>query len=289
MFSEMPTTNNHANHGKYPVDPAAPINDKQNKIIVITEKDKSWQPAIANLIALCSVIVSGFLFYYTYQLFNETKKSTSAAVSSADASMRSAKAAETSIAQQKIIDSSNRVSQKQSSYQDSINNANNLNVSINALKIQENSLNQSQKDFEMESRPILVISDLILDTTYANDMVNITFMLVNVGKFPAKDVFLDAKILIGTDTTYPLLKSPWAKLSTNDYLASTYRLTLYSKMEITNPVELRILKNKKTNVYFFCEYSYKNSILKKSYSNYIVYQIKLLPQLNVAAIVNKEE
>lgn len=76
---------------------------KTENIIVI--RDKSKQPLIANLIAAGAVLISGFLFYFTYQLYRETKKATTNSETSANA-------ATNAVAEQKRMDSFSIISQQ---------------------------------------------------------------------------------------------------------------------------------------------------------------------------------
>jgi len=149
-----------------------PDTDKPEKVIVIQEKSK--QPLIANIIAFLAVLISGFLFYYTFQLFKETQHATAI-------SAISAKAATDAVAEQKKMDSFSIDAQQKSSYQDSINQDQNFKISENALQVQINSLKQTQIDFENENRPILTLSLFYVSKRdFKNNKVIVLFSFLNI-------------------------------------------------------------------------------------------------------------
>lgn len=67
LIMQLPDTN--SEDSNLPTE--KPDTDKPEKMIIIKEKSK--QPLIGNIIIGIAVIFNGLMFYYKYQLFNETR------------------------------------------------------------------------------------------------------------------------------------------------------------------------------------------------------------------------
>jgi hypothetical protein len=272
--------NSETNREDSPAPPVTEIESKAEKIIVI--QDKSKQPLIANIIALMAVIISGFLFYYTYQLFNETQKATAASQTSADA-------ATNAVAEQKKMDSFSIDTQQNSSYQDSVNQDKNFRISQNALQIQINSLKQAQVDFENENRAVVTISMFYYSQKdIKNNIVNMRFSYFNIGKFPAKNIFLLSSMGIGSDTMHIINSTTKTNFQIFEYLGGGLKSdTLVMHFE----TDLIATVAKKNSFFVFMDLYYECPILKQKYHDYMVYKLEFtsMEDATIYSIQNKEE
>ncbi len=263
-----------------------------NIIINIPEKkDKSANTA--NIISIINVLVAAILAVVTYLLFQQATRDSKTAE-------RAANAAQDAVTEQRLNDSTIRkndsmkfildtASTSKNFREDSISNRRNFEISANTLKAQTNALTQQQKDFEIENRPVLGISDFSVDTTYPDNKINISLVVNNYGKFPAKDIYVNTKINIGVDTLSLLNReTQYITINTNDYIANGGRLNSTTTTQIINSIVVRIIKNKETNIFVFINMHYQSNILNKTYFSYLVYKISFTPSFGAVAIVNKE-
>lgn len=165
-----------------------------------------------------------------------------------------------------------------------------FNLQYKSLNSQIVSLQQTQKDFEIENRPFLVFTDIILDTSFKNSVISITYKLNNNGKFPAKISCMASKINYGIDTTTSNLfinDQTWKVSAGKDYLPNN--ATLNGTATNTNtPEGERFFKNGAIHIFLYFNVRYYSSVLKTAYSNYTVWQITLVGKnIDVSAIENK--
>jgi hypothetical protein len=96
------------------------------------------------------------------------------------------------------------------------------------LSKQQNSINESEREFELENRPYLQIDSMKLSTFKVGKNVAVSFSIINVGKFPAK--LLDAKYYIdyGAKKTENEIDTAiyQSDLSTNDLVSNQTPLPL---------------------------------------------------------------
>lgn len=92
------------------------VNIPEKNIVVNSPQQDNSIGTTANRISRFSVFVNIILIALTFLLFMKT-------IDSTDAAIRSAKAAEEAVAEQRLNDSINRISAKESSYYDSVNMA----------------------------------------------------------------------------------------------------------------------------------------------------------------------
>ncbi len=228
------------------------------------------------------VIISAFLAYYTWQLFNTATDQSKSAQESADAAIKAVKQDSLNVSNAdriaKIKDSVSRI-------KDSLT----IKLANKSLEAQINSLKQAQKDFEIENRPFIVFTNIVVDTTFKNNIINATYRAYNVGKFPAKVSYMVSKINYGVDTSLAnrfeigkwIIRPSKEFLPNNAFLDGT--VTLPSTKE-----EIKYFKNGIIHIFIYFHIRYYSSVLITSYSNYTVWQVTMNNGgIDVSAIENK--
>ncbi|MES2794803.1 MAG: hypothetical protein V4683_02500 [Bacteroidota bacterium] len=163
------------------------------KIIIVDDKSKDNNPVIANILSGLALVLAAFVFGFTYLLFEETK---SANKISKDALKLSREQFE----QSRIKDSENALENTKANSRDSLRYVISLlndkkrfkldsistRTQIESVLHQIKTLKETQKEFELESRPYIQIFNANLDTFEIGKRTYISYAVINVGKFPAK-------------------------------------------------------------------------------------------------------
>jgi len=188
-----------------------------------------------------------------------------------------------------ISEANLNLAKKQFHSNDSANKIN-LKISNNALQTQINSIKQTQFDFEIENRPFMVFINIHLDTSFKNNVINITYTGYNVGKFPAKVFYMATAINYGIDTsTTKLFKiTKWTVRPSKEYLPNNAFLDGNVTLP-SNKQDINFFKNGLIHIFLYFDIRYFSSVLKTTYSSYSVWQITLndFKNIDVSAIENK--
>jgi hypothetical protein len=147
--------------------------------------NKNNQTLIGNIISLLMVVVTAILAYYTWRVFNQTTAQTIQATRSADAAKISADAAKKSANLQKQALDSQIVAKKQSDKADAKKEERDIatfNLQKKGLDGQIASLKETQKEFDIENRPLIQIMGFNIDTLIPTHRIGISFYFKNAGK-----------------------------------------------------------------------------------------------------------
>jgi uncharacterized FlaG/YvyC family protein len=132
------------------------------------------------------VFIGIFVAFYTFALFNETQKSTKAAIDSAEAAQNTYK-------QQRVTDSITRYNENIKSIADSINTAKRFELDSISRELQNKtlaaqiqSIEETQKQFETSNEPYLQYTDPEPPKLEAGKTFDLILKLVNLGKYPVK-------------------------------------------------------------------------------------------------------
>lgn len=173
---------------------------------------------------IITLLINGILAYYTYQLFLKTKDSTDAAIKSANAAVESnrinkealndyRKNSESADKRQKTLDTIAEEERKRNFIRDTT-----------TLGIQINSLKETKKEFELESRAFIQIADISLDTSKLKEPFPMHYKYIDVGKFPAKIYqvrsigIFDTSVIGGIDD--PEKRNDW-RIDSRQHIVST--------------------------------------------------------------------
>jgi hypothetical protein len=233
-------------------------------------------------------IVTIVLAIATYLLYRQASEDSKIAQQSAISAKRSANAAENTFKEQKYVDSIRRRSDSIKNRVDSLINANRFNLDSINMSAQINSFKQTQSDFEIENRPFLVSSNIILDTSFTNNIISIKYEIINVGKFPAKVSYMAAKINYGIDTSHLFInEDKWAVRPSKEYLPNSGKVSGVVTIQ-SNPDYIRLFRRNNIHIYLYFNLQYHSSVLKTNYHNYIVWRITLTGKnVDASAIENK--
>jgi hypothetical protein len=159
---------------------APPEPDGTNLPSTGSERKDGW--TIANLIAIASVIVSGFLFYFTYKLYEQAYIQSQAATKSSEAA--AAAVNEYKKANQTAAD--NYELAKNSFESSNVDSRKRFQLDSNSTHAQLNTL---KRQFEISNEPFLEISHAKIDTTIgAGEPFRIIFRFENHGNYPVRVV-----------------------------------------------------------------------------------------------------
>lgn len=125
------------------------------------------------------VIISGFLAYFTFQLFNTASEQSKSAQQAANAAIRAIKQDSANVAYNNNIA---RVNDILSRKKDSLT----INLANRSLQAQINSLKQAQKNFEIQNMPFLEISQVQINAFEIGKQINLIIHIKNLGNYPAK-------------------------------------------------------------------------------------------------------
>lgn len=253
-----------------------PSKNNPQPFIVKIEKSKGWSKA--EIISAFSVIISLSLFFMTLQTF----KKTSRAVEISDSTFIANREKDSALNIKSIIrDSLDSIKRERDYIRDSTNKK----IAQKSLDAQINSIRQSQEDFELESRPLLQISHITVDSV---DLKNsqppftLSYIIVNFGKFPAKVI----SHKVGTGWGYaPTLEQEltiqtimsYQKLET--YYASAYGASSIPYTTSTNYIPIGQYKrflNGTMFLYLVGEITYESWLNKRRFILSFVYRIKKL-------------
>lgn len=142
------------------------------------------------------------------------------------------------------------------------------------MQAQINYLKQSQKDFELENRPFVQVSEIKIDT-FGYD-ARLSFKIINYGKFPA-DV-LQVKYRVGMAPSTNENKILYFKTETiehNIYVASGVNyLPEFGGMKSTSTSTVKDIKNGNTIMFLYVEIRYTTYGTKTTFLHTSLNRIK---------------
>ncbi|WP_291123010.1 hypothetical protein [Flavobacterium sp. UBA6046] len=275
-----------AEHGISPNQQAANGHDIPESVVIVNKE--KW--AIADKIALFSVIVAAILAYFTYRLYSIASEDSKTANISALAADNSAKIAQKTleatnkydlaslIKQQKAIDDNRKSSQL------AFDRAN------KSLTLQDSSLKETQKEFDIENRPFIQVSDINVDTSSNKYNITVKCNLINTGKQPAQIISAKTAFIYSNEPNF----SDFTNLKVNQHETGAYitngmlsPITFYGK-EDTPIIYITYVKKGKCYIYLLGEFIYRSVGTHKKYNYKFDLRIGVYPHFEVATIQNAD-
>ncbi|HEY5392359.1 MAG TPA: hypothetical protein VIJ57_09615 [Hanamia sp.] len=139
---------------------------------------KYWPLTVTDTIALGMLIVTAALMWFTYGLYNSAVKDSKTADTSAYAANKSAITSQQTL--NEIKDYNTKSLAKQQAALDS-----GFKRDAASVSLQMRNLTETQKDFEIESRPFVTVGNVVVDTPYLKKSIRVVAQIVNSGKQPA--------------------------------------------------------------------------------------------------------
>lgn len=256
---------------------------------------KHWSEKHGTTSEWAGVIIGAVVGVFTVALFFQTQRSTDAAIQAAqaaDSSLQLSKqqfelakedgktsdqrAERTFSMQKKSVDSSIAFAQQSIQQEKEI-----FAIQRRSVAAQIQSLNEARKNFETENRPFVTIMNVVLDTIFAGGKYHFGWHFFNTGKFPAKMLNITTRIGFGFDTSQSF-KSPYTTNVLNNLLPSGqnigapyFAVGSFNNMPSGFADETKnALKTGRIKAFLFGEYQYQSAVLRKTYSNKFVIEIK---------------
>lgn len=178
----------------------------------------------------------------------------------------------------------------------------NLKIASNTLKLQVNSLNQAQTDFETENRPFLKFEPYDIQikpesrhytirvnispkspkqdtippikiTLGGSDTIVLNSSFSNLGRFPAYKINISVMMGAGLDTNRLVRKTEKVSVKMLDYVSGNSKTDTIGFEYISHEPLDSLYKRK--NLFFFIKIQYESPTLKNSYYHeYFVYGLK---------------
>ncbi|MES2375815.1 MAG: hypothetical protein V4553_04520 [Bacteroidota bacterium] len=224
---------------------------------------------IANIIAFIALIIGGFLAIYTYKVFNQTTKQTIASLKADSIAQDALKFQRQS---QKSADSSRRISDSLQSKKDNRS----LALQDSSVKAQIASIETTQKQFEIESRPFVSVENFVSDTPSIGSVVNYSMQIVNTGKQPAFiiDNYYDVKPSIDSSlNTFDKIAHPTAHINSvitgngGGFAVHSHTIAPMTKETIS------YIKENPFYIYARAIISYRSFIGKKVYKTSVIIRL----------------
>lgn len=138
------------------------------------------------MIALGMLIVTAILAIYTYELYNTAAKDSKTADTSASAANQSAKIAQQTLTEIKEYNTESLNKQQASLDKSDVANKKNFDRIDKSLDIQDSSLRETRREFEVNNAPYLQIKVVDVSKTEKGKPINISIETENLGAYPAK-------------------------------------------------------------------------------------------------------
>lgn len=252
---------------------------------------QKWTEPLA-VATILLVVVTGFLAYYTYQLFKDASTANERNKESIAAAKQSAQAATDAVSEQKKYNEQSLILQRQALDSAIAANKSNLNLvqtnskksdSISRITLQQqiNALNENKRDFELESSAFVFPGDMSLDTFNFRFGFTINFAFFNAGKFPGKLTYYRAGAIIDnsgsnvlnienklTDSNY------WYTRNTSSIITSGSQIGQHFRYG-EPPTDLQYSEFNRGNfsIFFVGEVQYASFGVNKKYSLKFGYKI----------------
>lgn len=262
------------------------VNKEPVQVIVNIPKDENKPAITANRIAIFGTIINIALAGLTYLLFQKTieaNKTSQASLMEAQKAVDQAKRAND------IAEANFKLAQSSSASSDSINSIN-LELTKKSVSTQISSIQQTQKSFTIENRPLVQLIDLKVDSIGVGITTVVSFGLTNLGKFPAKLLFAKFGLCHGINTSTEEAEKI-AKLidyNINNSISNAMNIPIrISGIPLTEKL-FEEYKTNKASLYLVGEVFYESFVTAKRFSVKVVYRINSIPVTNIRGLKNED-
>lgn len=261
-----------------PPQPEEKLDEVEQPLHVIIDNFDNTSDAIArkaNKIQIGGLVLQLLIAVATFYLLLQTIRANELSKSAVEAAQSAVTAA----------NEANEISLKNlanAEISDSLQNANTargIRLSEVSVAGQLQSIREQNQQFELDSRAILTVTDITLDTSSMRFLnFRMTYNLVNAGKFPAvlHNVFQD--YYIGPDITLEALKNKLKKsmFKAPSLLKSGAILDMQIGDGVSLPVEVsRAFFQKKVSVYLYTAVEYSTFGFQPKYRTESIYKLNI--------------
>jgi hypothetical protein len=259
--------------------------------------------ALFGLLVNISLAIATFMLYYlSVNAANSAKIAADAAKVSADlqiVSWDSTKAAKTQsdiadaeklkrdtdfVNKQKTgIDAQIAAFKKNEQYNNEV-----FRLNSRAMELQIKSLKETQKEFEIENRPLIQVAPVRIDSVSAASKIVVYGIVNNFGKQPAKIIYMNIKSVYSELRDFSDFASfPKKEINVNMYIAGNSNFPISLRHDNIEPEErVNKMLNGKAFEYFIGEVKYINTVTNKTMLYRFSFRISVYPYYNILPIVD---
>jgi hypothetical protein len=255
------------------------------KIDVIEGEEANRIAKQANTISIWAIVISALLFIATLLVFYQTVRQTNSSIISANAAKKSADLQKQSLDSQLSAKKQSDIADAQKLKRDT----DFINKQKQGIDAQITSFNKSQKEFDVENKPLIQVGKTeFADTIKTGKALKIAFSLENFGRQPIKIEKILIKLDISNNQFYK--DSDFAGIDkikkikrVNMYIPGNNRIPViyaYTDSPLT-PEDCVGIQGGKTYIFLVGEVVYINTVnLKKEYYRFDI-RISPVPTYNV--------
>jgi hypothetical protein len=268
-----------------------------------------WPPSLTDIIAFFMLLVTGALMWFTYGLYKSATEDSKTSVSSASAANRSATIAQQTLNEIKDYNTKSLAEQDKNftdirKYNDSslliqkaiidsnsFANRSNLERTNKSLALQDSTLRETQREFEIENQPLLQIINIHLIPFEVNKTIHLTFDLRNFGKQPARLIVNKHIMRIN-----PIDKAPI--INESEMVVDFKTKDMYLPNGVADPQDdesnvnmnqevLDLIKNKRWCLYIMGVIEFESTANSKKYQFRYNFRIITTPKYDLQSVVNE--
>lgn len=165
-----------------------------------------------------------------------------------------------------------------------------MGIQQQSVQAQIKSLEETQKRFDIESRPLIQITNITVDSLGDNNRTIVKFDYINMGRFPAKILSTKVALTYSIETSIAEIdKFPKGTESRPNFSIGN-SITLPSTM-VGIPLMVNAYKAYKEGkgfLYLVGEVEYISFVKNKKFSNRFIYKIGALPRFHIVGIRNDD-
>ncbi len=243
-------------------------------------KNHNWQKRHSTI----GIVVNAVLCLLTLATFWVTRDSVSVAK---DALEDSRKKDSVAASKQIIIDSFENIERTQRDIKDSLT----IDLANRSLQTQITSIKETQKEFEIESRPLVQIVDFNIDSIGIDVNTVAKWNIANLGKFPARILSTKTVFMYDDNRSVEYMK----RLKQGNEIIVNFSISNEAKIPITisgvfhNEERFNRYREGKSFFYLFGEYKYESFVTKKRFLYSFIYRISAFPRFNVIVLKSDDK
>ncbi len=246
-----------------PIDQKSNTNTEENNSPKIDKEGRgnNWRE---NTRLIVEIIIAGFTIILVFVTLGQSKTQVQALAVADSANKISALALADNRRQNRDRDSTDSISSLKQDIKDSFN----ADFSDKSLKTQVQSIKETERRFNIESRPIANVMDLKIDSLGNGQSSLITFKLYNTGKFPATIKYIRTKSVLDVKLSKNEVekKIPHGEIRTVNHSLPHMAYIPQKMTGIVLPeFYFELLKKGERFIYILIEINYENFVNKEKY------------------------
>jgi len=243
----------------------------------------------ADIISIISVFVSSVLAWFTFGLYRTAANDSKTAGISASSAKMSAIIAQNTLDETRKYDSISLIKQQRAIDDNNTTSQLVFDRANKSLTLQDSSLKETQKEFYIENKPFIQLSEISVEDVPGTSSYLIKFNIQNFGKEPAQLISFKYKAL-GDDNKDPV-RVDFSNMALVDGASGQYipMQSWYRANQNTGYTPSGIftaIKTGKGCIYIVGEVEYINTISEAKYLFKFIYKISPYPSMDIKTIID---